>query len=101
MREEITRLQTEMVDARGLDRLIQQFITDFFLRNETAGDQATFLARAQIYKGDYRAAGRFVDELRRVTPEDVRRVAITYMKDFRFVYLGKPESLDRSLLDRF
>lgn len=101
MRAEITRLQTELIDPRGLDRLVQQFITDFFLKNETNGDQATFLARAQIYQGDYGAANRFVEQLRRVSPEDVRRVAQTYMRDFRFVYLGKPEALDRSLLDQF
>ena len=101
MRSEITRLQTELIDPRGLDRLVQQFITDFFLKNETNGDQATFLARAQIYQGDYRTAGRFVEELRRVSPEDVRRVAQTYMRDFRFVYLGKLEVLDRSLVDQF
>jgi zinc protease len=101
MRTEITRLQTELIDPQGLDRLVQQFITDFFLKNETNGDQATFLARAQIYQGDYRSAGRFVDELRKVRPEDVRRVARTYMHDFRFVFLGKPESLDRSILEQF
>jgi len=101
MRTEITRLQTELIDPEGLDRLIQQFITDFFLKNETNGDQATFLARAQIYQGDYRAASRFVDDLRKVRPEDVRRVARTYMHDFRFVYLGKTDALDRSILEQF
>ncbi len=101
MRAEITRLQTELIDPQGLNRLIQQFITDFFLKNETNGDQATFLARAQIYQGDYRAASRFVDDLRRVRPEDVRRVARQYMRDFRFVYLGKPDALNRAILDQF
>lgn len=101
MREEITRLQTELIDPRGLEQLVQQFITDFFLKNETNGDQATFLARAQIYQGDYRAANRFVEDLRRVHPEDVRRVARSYMHDFRFVYVGKPDVLDRSILLQF
>jgi zinc protease len=101
MRAEIERLQRELIDPRGLERLIQQFITDFFLKNETNGDQATFLARAQIYQGDYRAANRFVDDLRRVRPEDVRRVARQYIHDFRFVYLGKPDALSRSLIAQF
>jgi zinc protease len=101
MRAEIERLQRELIDPRGLERLIQQFITDFFLKNETNGDQATFLARAQIYQGDYRAANRFVDDLRRVRPEDVRRVAKQYIHDFRFVYLGKPDALSRSLIAQF
>jgi zinc protease len=101
MRGEIDHLQRELIDPNGLDRLVQQFITDFFLKNETNGDQATFLARAQIYQGDYRAANRFVDDLRRVRPEDVRRVARQYMHDFRFVYLGKPDALSRSLISQF
>ncbi len=101
MRAEITRLQEELIDRRGLDRLIGQFITDYFLKNETNGDQATFLARAQIYQGDYRGANRFVQDLRRVSPEDVRRVARQYMRDFRFVYIGNPASLSRALLATF
>jgi zinc protease len=101
MRGEITRLQAELINRAGLERLIQQFITDFFLRNETNGDQATFLARAQIYEGDYRQADRFVDNLRRVTPEDVRRVARQYMRDFRVAFLGNPDKLDATILHQF
>lgn len=101
MHSEIVRLQTELINQEGLERLIQQFITDLFLKNETNGDQATFLARAQVYQGDYRAAGQFVDALRKVTPEDVRRVARQYMRDYRFVYIGKSSSLNRKILDQF
>jgi zinc protease len=101
MRTEIDRLQRELIDPLGLDRLIQQFITDYFLKNETNGQQATMLARAQIYDGDYRFASRFVDTLRKVRPEDVRRVSRQYMRDFRFVYVGNPDSLSRALVDQF
>lgn len=101
MHIEIDRLKGELIDPRGLERLVQQFITDYFLKNETDADQATFLARAQIYRGDYRAASHFVEDLRRVQPEDIRRVARAYMHDFRFVYLGKSDALSRSLIDQF
>lgn len=101
MRTEIDRLQRELIDPQGLQRLVQQFITDYFLKNETDSDQATMLARAQIYDGDYRAAAQFVDSLRKIRPEDVRRVAQKYMHDFRFVYLGNPSVLNRALLDQF
>jgi zinc protease len=101
MHSEIERLQRELIDPHGLERLVQQFITDFFLKNETNGDQATFLARAQIYQGDYRTASRFVDDLRRVRPEDVRRVARQYIHDFRFAYLGKSDALSRALIAQF
>jgi zinc protease len=101
MRVEIDRLQRELIDPQGLERLIGQFITDYFLKNETNADQATALARAQIYQGDYRLAGKFVEDLRRVHPEDVRRVARQYIHDFRFVYLGKSDALSRSLIGQF
>jgi zinc protease len=101
MRAEIDQLQREPIDPEGLERLVQEFITEYFLKNETDADQATFLARAAIYQGDYRAASHFVDDLRRVRPEDVNRVARKYMHDFRFAYVGRPDSLSRALIDQF
>jgi zinc protease len=101
MRAEIDELQNETVDPGGLQRLVQQFITDYFLKNETDADQANFLARAAVYQGDYRAADDFVDELRRVRPDDVRRAAREYMRNFRFVYIGDPGKLPADYLKNF
>lgn len=101
MREELTTLQTETVDPVGLKRLEQQFITEYYLKNETNSDQANVLARAELYQGDFRAAERFMEGLRRVTPDDVRRVARQYLKDFRFAYVGDAAKLDRALLNQF
>jgi zinc protease len=101
MRQELSTLQTETVDPVGLKRLEQQFITEYYLKNETNADQANFLARAELYQGDYQAADRFMDALRRVTPDDVRRVARQYLKNFRFAYVGDASKLDRSLLEQF
>lgn len=94
MRREVDRLKTETVDPDGLERLVAQFITEYFLNNETNSDQATFLARAQLYRGDYRAADGFVDELRRVTPQDIQRVSRRYMTNVSFVFLGDPSKVD-------
>jgi zinc protease len=101
MRAEIIELQNELVDPDGLRRLVQQFITDYFLKNETNADQANFLARAAVYQGDYRAADAFVDDLQRVRPDDIRRVAREYMRNFRFVYIGDPEKLPTDYLSNF
>ena len=101
MRQELTILQTESVDPLGLKRLEQQFITEYYLKNETNADQANVLARAELYQGDFRAADHFMDVLRRVTPDDVRRVARRYLKDFRFAYVGDATKLDRALLNQF
>jgi zinc protease len=101
MHDEIRRLQTQLIDPAGLDRLVDQFITEYFMKNETNGDQANFLARAAIYQGDYRAADRFVSDLRRVTPEDIRDIARKYIQNFSFAFVGDPARLDRALIDRF
>ncbi|MHB1223820.1 MAG: M16 family metallopeptidase [Gemmatimonadaceae bacterium] len=88
MRTAVAELQLGTITDEGLDVLIQQFLTEYFLDNETNADQADFLARAQLYQGDWKAATRFADELRTVTPQDVRRVANVYIKNVRFAYVG-------------
>jgi zinc protease len=93
MRAAIVDLESGLLERRGLDQLEQQFITEYFLDNETNAAQADFLARSQLYQGDYQAADRFVADLRRVTPEDVQRVVRTYMKGIRFAYVGDPSKL--------
>jgi zinc protease len=94
MRAAVLDLQTGTLDPVGLRQLEEQFITEYFLDNETNAAQADFLARSQLYEGDYHEAERFVDELKRVTPEAVQRVARRYMKNFRFAYVGDPSKLD-------
>ena len=97
----VRELQEGLLDPSGLERLEQQFLTEYFLDNETNDAQASFLARAQLYRGDYRVADKFVDELKSVTPEAVQRVARKYMKGMRFAYVGDPRLLNRSLITRF
>jgi zinc protease len=101
MREELHNLQEGWITPRGLEQLTQQFITEYFLDNETNADQANFLARAQLYRGDWRRAATFVDELRAVTPADVRRVARTYLRGLRLAYVGDPSRLDQGLVQMF
>ena len=97
----VRELQDGLLDRDGLGRLEQQFLTEYFLDNETNDAQASFLARAQLYRGDYKLADKFVAELKSVTPEAVQRVARRYMKGIRFAYVGDPSRLRRDLITRF
>jgi len=97
----VNELQNGLLSREGLARLERQFLTEYFLDNETNGAQADFLARAELYRGDYRNAEKFVDELKSVTPEAVQRVARKYMKGIRFAYVGDPGKLRRELMTRF
>lgn len=101
MRAGIDELQRELLDSAGLERLSQQFITEYFLDNETNAAQADFLARSQLYRGDFRVADRFMQEIRSVSPEDVQRVARKYMTGFRFAYVGDARRLNTALINRF
>ncbi len=101
MRAAIIDLQQGTLDPAGLKQLEEQFITEYFLDNETNAAQADFLARSQLYEGDYREAERFVDQLKSVTPQDVQRVARKYMKGFRFAYVGDPSKLDPKTISLF
>jgi len=101
MRQELMTLRTSRVSNEGLARLVQQFITEYFLNNETAAAQADFLARAELNGGDYRTAQSFAEDLRRLTPDDVQSAADRYMRDIRFVYLGDSAKVPRRTMERF
>ena len=101
MRQQVTALQQGTIDREALERLVQQFITQYFLNNETNAEQANFLARAQLYRGDFRIADLFVDELREISPEDVQRVARQYIRNIRFAYVGDSQRLSPRVLRGF
>jgi len=101
MREQVHELQHGLVDTDNLHVIVAQFLTEYFLNNETNDQQANFLARAQLYRGDWHAADDFADELQRVTPQDVQRAARRYMHDIKFAYLGDTTHVSRALLAGF
>jgi len=101
MRAAIVDLQQGTLDPVGLKQLEEHFITEYFLDNETNAAQADFLARSQLYEGDYRQADHFMDEIKSVTPEDIQRVARKYMKGFRFAYVGDPAKLNPGTIALF
>ncbi len=101
MQQQIRSLSEGTITDDGLERLVQQFIVTYFLDNETNADQADILARAELYQGDYRRAGSFVDDLRAVTPEEIRRAVATYMTNVRWAYVGDPAKVTPARLMRF
>ncbi len=101
MLEQVQAMKNGEITENGLERLVQQFIVTYFLDNETNADQANMLARAELYQGDFRRAGKFVDELRAVTPVDIRNAARKYMVNVRWAYVGDPSRVTPARLLRF
>jgi zinc protease len=101
MRREIGRMQNTLLDRENLNVIVQQFITEYFLNNETDAEQANQIARAELYGGDYRLAGQFVEQLRAVTPEQIRDASRKYMRGTHFAFVGFSMKVSRALITSF
>ncbi|MGB8509669.1 MAG: pitrilysin family protein [Pyrinomonadaceae bacterium] len=94
---EISRLQTEPINSDDIKAQVQQYLTRYYLTQETNAAQAGELAQYELIGGGWRNSIEVLERLRAVTPEDVQRVAKTYMRNIRFVVLGDPKSVNRSI----
>jgi zinc protease len=97
MLDEITRLQREPVSQDELKGTAQQFLTRYYMGQETNAAQAGELAQYELLGGGWRNSALFLERLRAVTPQDVQRVANTYMRNLQFVVLGNPQSVNKSV----
>lgn len=99
--EQIHLVQHLPVPFGNLRGFTDQFIMEYFAANMTDAAQADFLARAQLYQGDFRKAGEAMEDLRHVSPDDVRGAAITYFHNIHFVYLGDTTRVRRTAFTGF
>jgi zinc protease len=94
MLSEIGRLQNEPVSADDIHAVIAQYLTTYYLGQETNAAQAGELAQYELIGGGWRNSVDFLERLTAVTPADIQRVSQKYMKNIRFVVLGNPRSVD-------
>jgi predicted Zn-dependent peptidase len=96
MLNEIAKLQQIPVNDDDLKSSVQQFLTRYYLGQETNAAQAGELALGEIVGGGWRNSFLMIDRLRAVTPADVQRVSQKYMRNLQFVVLGNPRNVDRA-----
>ncbi|MEK6336968.1 MAG: pitrilysin family protein [Acidobacteriota bacterium] len=97
MLDEIARLQREPIGPDDINAVIAQFLTTYYLSQETNAAQAADLAQSELIGGGWRNSLMFLEKLRAVTPADVQRVAQKYMRNIRFVVLGNPQQIDKTV----
>ena len=97
MLNEITRLQTEPVGADDIHAVVAQYLTTYYLGQETNAAQAGELAQYELIGGGWRNSVDFLERQTAVTPADIQRVSQKYMKNIRFVVLGNPRSVDMGI----
>lgn len=96
--DSIRRLSYEGVSMRYFT---DQFVLDYLAENMNSVAQADFLARAQLYRGDYRKATQAMEEIRGVTAPRVKAAATRYFAGVRFVYLGDTTRVQRAAFTAF
>lgn len=101
MRQQLAAVRTSAVEPTALTRLVQQFLTQYFLDNESNSDQADALAQSYLFEGDYRAAANFERNLRSVSPADIQRVSQRWIRDVQWTYVGDTSKLPRGSMERF
>jgi zinc protease len=94
---EISRLQHEPIDREEITGVISQYLTTYYLGQETNAAQAGELAQYELIGGGWRNSLVVIENLRAVTPQDVQRVAQKYMRNIRFVVLGDPARIDKNV----
>lgn len=97
----IEEMRQVTLTRRSLAFFAEQFIMDYFGENATSVAQADFLARAQLYRGDWRSASQYMAELRRVSPIAVRRAVSQYVRDIRYGYVGDPARVPTDQLTKW
>ncbi len=97
MLDEIARLQHEPIGPDDINAVIAQFLTTYYLSQETNAAQAADLAQNELIGGGWRNSLMFLEKLRAVTPADVQRVSQKYMRNIRFVVLGNPQQIDKTV----
>ncbi|HJX90813.1 MAG TPA: pitrilysin family protein [Pyrinomonadaceae bacterium] len=94
MLNEISKLQQQAVRADEIQAVVAQYLTTYYMGQETNAAQAGELAQYELIGGGWRTSTDFLEKLTAVTPTDVQRVAQKYMRNIRFVVLGNPQSVD-------
>ena len=97
MLKEINDLKQERVNPDEISGVTGQFLTTYYLGQETNVAQAGELARYELTGGGWRNSFEFLNRVREVKSEDVQRVAQKYMKNLRFIVLGNPTAINREI----
>ncbi len=97
MLDEIQKLRDNPVDGDTLGQLSGFFLTTYFMKQETNAAQVAELAQYELMGGGWRNSQGFLDRMRKVKPADIQAVANKYMKNLRFVVVGNPDDVDRSV----
>ncbi len=101
MLHEVERLKTEPITEERLAENVNVFLTQYWLAQETNMGQAAALGLWELVGGGYQNYAKFINDYKRVTAADIQRVAKKYLQHARFVVIGDPKKVTRTVLLAF
>lgn len=97
MLKEVKSMRTDPVDEGGFIGVPGFFLTTYYIKQETNAAQVAELARYELIGGGWRNSLEFLNGIRNVKPKDVQAAANKYMKNIRFVVIGNPATVNKSI----
>lgn len=88
IQQAVRDVQIVTADYFTLHKFLDTYEFDYLEANATAADQADFLARAELYLGDYKRGEEFKKRLAWVTSREIADAARAYMSKLQYAYLG-------------
>ncbi len=93
---ELEKMKNVPITDNELKNKVRQFITFYYLGNETNQAQANSLAFYELSGIGYKVAKDFLNHINKITPKDIQDVAQKYIKNLQFVLIGNPKSIEVS-----
>ena len=88
-------MKSENISKERIEEAVNEFITSYYLSNEGLLDQAVDLGSWEVRGNGWEESFAFVENLRKVSPEDIMEVANKYIKNINFATLG-PHEVDET-----
>jgi zinc protease len=97
----VKALQNDPVTAETVAENLNVSLTAYLLGQETNMGQADALGLWEVNGGGWQNYEKFIANYKAVTPADIQRVAKQYMQHGRFVVIGDPKKITRTVLLAF
>ena len=99
MYDQVKKLKDVPLTEADMAAAKASLLTDHLTSSETTDGQAGWLARAQLFGGDWRMEKRLLDAVKSVTAEQVQAFAKRYVTHLQIVVIGDPAKIDNALFD--
>lgn len=97
MLEQVDKMKALRLNDEIVAEVAGNYLTTYYLSQETSGAQVGELAQYELIGGGWRNAFEFLNRVSSVKSDDLASVSNKYMKNIRFVVVGDPKAVNKSI----